>query len=360
MMPLTPRQTAVNTIVILLVLLCAWLLIQIRSVLLLLVIGILFAAAIEPLVTMLRRRGFKRAQGIAAIYAGIILVLIVALLLIVPSIVRQSTSLVDDVPLLFQNGREQAAQVDNVAVRDGLIRAINEAEEIYNDTRAGENTRVGGDVLVGLLTSVGGVLVSTVTVFVVAFYWLTEKSLIKQLVLRRVPVQHRSRSFVVWEEIERRIGGWTRGQLMLCLIIGVISTIGYLIMGLDYWIALGLWAGVTELIPFIGPILGGAAAFIVALTDSWEKALIVVVFVLILQQVESSVLVPRVMRNAVGMSPLTVILAVLIGSTLGGPLGAILAIPIGASVQVIASEIIQERRRITRTQPESVPAPKSG
>jgi predicted PurR-regulated permease PerM len=151
---------------------------------------------------------------------------------------------------------------------------------------------------------------------------------------------------VVWEEIENRIGGWTRGQAMLCLIIGVISTIGYLILGLDYWIALGLWAGITELIPFIGPILGGAAAFAVALTDSWQKALIVVVFVLILQQLESSVLVPRVMRNAVGMSPLTVILAVLIGSTLYGPIGAILAIPLGASVQVIASEIIQERRRI--------------
>jgi predicted PurR-regulated permease PerM len=360
MMPLTPRQTALNTIVILLVLLCAWLLIQIRSVLLLLVIGILFAAAIEPLVVKLRRRGLKRAQAIAAIYGAMLLGLIIALLLIIPSIVRQSTSLADDVPTLLQNGREQAAQVDNVAIRDGLIRAIDEAEEIYDETRAGENTAVGGDVLLGLLTSIGGVLISIVTVLVVAFYWLTEKSLIKQVVLRRVPVQHRSRSFAVWEEIERRIGGWTRGQLVLCLIIGVISTIGYLLMGLDYWIALGLFAGVTELIPFIGPILGGAAAFIVALTDSWEKAIIVVVFVLILQQVESSFLVPRVMRNAVGMSPLTVILAVLIGSTLSGPLGAILAIPIGASVQVIGSEVIQERRRVARAEVEPLPVPESG
>jgi predicted PurR-regulated permease PerM len=127
------------------------------------------------------------------------------------------------------------------------------------------------------------------------------------------------------------------------LIIGLVSTLAYLAMGLDYWLALGIWAGLTELVPFIGPILGGAAAFAVALTDSWQKALLVLVFVLILQQVESALLVPRVMRNSVGMTPLTVVLAVLIGSTLAGPLGAILAIPLGAAVQAIVQEVVPER-----------------
>lgn len=355
MTPMTPRQTAVNTIVILIVLLCAWLLVQIRSILVLFAIGILFAAAIEPLVIKLRRRGVKRGQAIAAIYASMIAVIGIAILLIVPSMVEQSSSLIDDVPSILEDSRTRVAEIDNVAVRDALTKALNEAEHVYNETSSGDNAELGTDVVLGLITSVGGIVVSVVTVLVVAFYWLTEKSLIKQVVLRRIPQEHKARSFRVWEEIEGRIGGWTRGQALLCLIIGVISTIGYLILGLDYWIALGLWAGITELIPFIGPILGGAAAFAVALTDSWQKAIIVLIFVLVLQQVESSVLVPRVMRNAVGMSPLTVILAVLIGSTLGGPLGAILAIPLGAAVQVIGSEVIQERRRMART-PPSEPA----
>jgi predicted PurR-regulated permease PerM len=346
MVQMSAKQTAINTMVILAVLLGAWLLVQIRSILVLLAIGILFAAAIEPLVIWLRRRGLKRGQAIAAIYGSLILVVGLLILSLVPSMVRQSSSLLDDIPAILESSRERANSIDNVAVRDALLKAIDEAEEIYEETSSGENASIAGTQVIGVITSVGGILVSIVTVLVVAFYWLTEKSIIKHVVLRRVPEQHEQRWFVVWEEIENRIGGWTRGQAMLCLIIGVISTIGYLILGLDYWIALGLWAGITELIPFIGPILGGAAAFAVALTDSWQKALIVVVFVLILQQLESSVLVPRVMRNAVGMSPLTVILAVLIGSTLYGPIGAILAIPLGASVQVIASEIIQERRRI--------------
>lgn len=349
---MTARQTAINTVVVLIVLFCAWLLVQVRSILVLFMIGVLFAAAIEPLANRLRRRGISRGQSIVAIYATMVVAIGLLVLAIVPSVADQSSSLIDDVPQILESGRERARSVDNVAIRDALLRAIDEAEEIYEDTTAGDNQALGSDEVLGLITSLGGVVVSVVTVLVVAFYWLTEKSLIKQVVLRRIPNEYRSRSFTVWEEIERRIGGWTRGQALLCLIIGVISTIGYLILGLDYWIALGLWAGITELIPFIGPILGGAAAFAVALTDSWQKALIVVVFVLVLQQLESSVLVPRVMRNAVGMSPLTVILAVLIGSTLGGPLGAILAIPLGASVQVIASEVIQERRRVERARPD--------
>ena len=349
MRPMTARQTAINTAVVLFVIFLAWLLVQVRSILVLFAIGILFAAAIEPLVIKLRRRGVKRGQAIAMIYGSMITFIGVAIVLIVPSIVDQSSSLLDNVPTILEDSRVRVAGIDNVAVRDGLTRALNEAEHFYDDTSTGGNTELGTEVVLGLITSVGGIAVSIVTVLVVAFYWLTEKTLIKQLVLRRVPQEHKARSFRIWEEIEGRIGGWTRGQALLCLIIGVISTIGYLILGLEYWIALGLWAGITELIPFIGPILGGAAAFAVALTDSWQKALIVLVFVLVLQQLESSVLVPRVMRNAVGMSPLTVILAVLIGSTLGGPLGAVLAIPLGAAVQVIASELVQERRRMART-----------
>jgi predicted PurR-regulated permease PerM len=122
-----------------------------------------------------------------------------------------------------------------------------------------------------------------------------------------------------------------------------LSAAGYFLIGLDFWLALGIWAGLTEIIPFIGPVLGGAAATIIALTVSWEKALIVVLFVIALQQLEGAFLVPRVMRNAVGMTPLTVILAVLVGATLAGPIGAVLAIPVGAAVQVLVQDMLRNR-----------------
>lgn len=342
MTPMNARQTAINTAVILLVLFVAWFLIEIRSILVLLVIGILFAAAIEPAVNRLRQRGMRQGQAIVAIYAALLLIVALGLLLLIPSIVRQSDSLIDNVPQILQSSREQAADIGNSTVRDLAILGIDEVEEIYDDIESGEGP-VGGEQAIAVATSIGGALISIITVFVVAFYWLTEKATIKQVVLRRVPLEQQPRAADVWSDIERRIGGWARGQLSLMLIIGLVSTIAYFAMGLNYWLALGIWAGLTELIPFIGPILGGAAAFAVALTDSWQKALIVVVFVLILQQVESALLVPRVMRNSVGMTPLTVVLAVLIGSTLAGPLGAILAIPLGAAVQAIVHEVLPER-----------------
>jgi predicted PurR-regulated permease PerM len=343
MTPMSARQTATNTIVILLVVFVAWLLVQVRSTIVLLVIGILFAAAIEPTVNRLRRRGLKRGQAILTIYATLLAAVVLALLLVVPAIARQATSLIDNIPDILQSSRDRAYDINNDGIRNAVLRGINEADDFYNDTKTNPDAGLASDAAITLVTTVGGALVSIVTVLVVAFYWLTEKSTIKQVTLRKVSSKERDRAFTIWEEIERRIGGWARGQMTLCLIIGIVSTIGYFALGLNYWIALGIWAGITELIPFIGPILGGAAAFAVALTDSWQKALMVVAFVVVLQQFESAVLVPRVMRSSVGMSPLTVLLAVLVGSTLAGPLGAVLAIPVGAAVQAIVQEVVRDQ-----------------
>jgi predicted PurR-regulated permease PerM len=341
--PMTPRQTAVNTVVILLVLLVAWLLVQVRSTIVLLIVGILFAAAIEPLVNRLRRRGLKRGHAILAIYGTLLVALIVSLLLVVPSLVRQSTSFLENIPETLDSSRARVEEIDNEAVRNALLRGIDEVEDAYERAKDDPPSGFASDAAITLITTIGGAVVTVVTVLVVAYYWLTEKSIIKQVALRKVPYVQRDRASAVWEEIERRIGGWARGQMTLCLIIGLLSAIAYLVLDLRYWLALGLWAGITELIPFIGPILGGAAAFAVALTDSWQKALVVAAFVLVLQQLESAVLVPRIMRNSVGMTPLTVVLAVLVGSTLAGPLGAVLAIPVGAAVQAIVQEIIRDQ-----------------
>ncbi|MEJ7900634.1 MAG: AI-2E family transporter, partial [Thermomicrobiales bacterium] len=152
-----------------------------------------------------------------------------------------------------------------------------------------------------------------------------------------------ARAHEIWDEIEFRIGGWTRGQLVLMVIVGTFSGVAYWFIDLRFWLALAIWAGLTEAIPFIGPFIGGGTAALFALADSPEKALWVILFVVILQQLEGAVLVPRIMKNAVGMSPLTVVLAVLIGNALAGPIGSLLAIPIGAACQVLVSNLLRGR-----------------
>ncbi|MCC6792610.1 MAG: AI-2E family transporter [Thermomicrobiales bacterium] len=356
--PQSAKQAMINTVAILTVLFVAWFIIQIRSTLLLLLIGILFAAAIEPLVNRLRRRGLSRGQSIVAVYLVLLGVISLIVLLVAPPLVRQGTRLFDDIPNILENLEEEAKRSDSEFISDQGSRAAQEALDAYERLRA--NPPIEQDQALSFATSVGGGIFTTVTVLIVAFYWLTEKSIVKRLVLGLFPIERRDRAHALWDEIESRIGGWTRGQLTLCLVIGVLSTIAYRLIGLDFWLALGLFAGITEIIPFLGPVLGGGAAFMVALTDSWQKAIIVLIFALALQQLEGAFLVPRVMKNAVGMTPLTVILAVLIGGSLAGPLGSILAIPVGAACQVLLVELLRGRADDPDVRNRSNPPPADG
>jgi predicted PurR-regulated permease PerM len=360
--PANVRQVMASTVAVLFVIFMAWFIIQIRSTLVLLLIGILFASAIEPLVNRLRRRGFSRGQSIVLVYLGLLGIIALVVLAVAPPLVGQATNLYDDIPNLLDDLEVQAQRSNSEFIQDQGLRAVNEARDAYGRVRA--NPPIEQDQALSFATSVGGGLFTTVTVLIVAFYWMSEKAIVKRLVLGLFPIDRRDRAHALWDEIESRIGGWTRGQLTLCLFIGVVSTIAYRLIGLDFWLALGLFAGITEIIPFLGPVLGGAAAFLVAITDSWQKALIVLIFTIVLQQVEGAFLVPRVMKNAVGMTPLTVILAVLIGGSIAGPLGSILAIPVGAACQVLVGELLRgraddpdTRSRIAASAPMDAAAP---
>ena len=338
---MSPVQVMVNTMAVLFVLAMVWLLIQIRNIVILLILGIIFSAAIEPIVYRLRRRGFSRGQGIITVYALLLGLLGVGLYLVVPTLIRQGSALVEAIPTILTDLQTQALASQNDFIRTSGYRTLQRIEDAYLEIR--QSPRIAGGQVVGVATSVLGLLFTVVTVLIVAFYWMTEKAIIKRVMLGIVPIAKRDRAHAIWDEIESKIGGWTRGQLILMASIGVISGIAYRILDLPFWLPLAIFAGITELIPFIGPFLGGGVAVIVALSDSWQKALIVVVFVLILQQIEGAILVPRVMRNAVGLTPLTVILAVLVGGVLLGPLGSILAIPISAAVQVLLQELLHLR-----------------
>jgi predicted PurR-regulated permease PerM len=320
------------------------------------ILGILLAAAIEPLVHRLRRRGFPRGRAILVIYAGILATFGLTSYLIVPTLYSQGREFIAGIPALLEQFDEQARTSSIAIVRERGPVLIRNAQNAYdNPAEALRVFRLDASQVTQALTvvtSVVGVLFTTVSVMIVSFYWMTEKALIKRLVLGLFPLDKRDRAHTLWDEIEHRLGGWARGQLILMLVIGMISTIAYSPLLLDvgeFWFLLGIWAGLTEAIPFVGPFLGGGLAVIVALTDSWQKALLVAGFVVLLQQVEGNVLVPRVMKNAVGLTPLAVILAILIGGALLGVLGAVLAIPVAAAVQVVLGDLLRSREETVDT-----------
>lgn len=345
---LSPIRVMLYTAAVIAVVGSAWFLIQARSIVVLLVLGIIFSTAIEPLVFRLRRSGLSRGQSILVVYAALFAVVGATVYLVVPILIRQVTAFDAAVPEIFDNLRAQALEIDNSALRRSSYTTLWRIQNGYDQLRSGP--QIGQDRALGLATSVLGIILSAFSLLIVAYYWMTEKATLKRLVLGLVPFNKRERVHTIWDEIEFKIGGWTRGQLFLMTVIGISSGIAYYFLDLRFWLALGIWAGLTEAIPFIGPFIGGGTAALIALSDSPQKALIVIAVVFILQQLESAVLVPRVMRNAVGMSPLTVVLAVLAGNALAGPVGSLLAIPIGAAAQVIIQNLLRLRDDLITTE----------
>jgi len=337
MNPWSPFRVMVATLVVLGVLLAAWVVVEISTIILIIVLGIVFAAAIEPLVYRIRRGGVPRAQAIGIAYLLVFGLLGGMLYLVFHEVGHQLSELNSAIPDIFLSLREQTATSGIPFVRTTGYETVIRIESAYYDLR--NSPSIGKDQIFGLASSIAGGLFIVASMLIVGFYWLNEKATVKRVVLGLFPLPRRARAHAIWDEIEFRLGGWTRGQLTLMGIIGTLSGIGFFLIGVPYWLALALFAALTEAIPYIGPVIGGGAAFLIALSDSTHKAIAVAIFVFALQQLEGNVLVPRIMKNAVGMSPLTVTIAVLIGGVLYGPLGTLLSIPLGAAAQVLITNL---------------------
>jgi predicted PurR-regulated permease PerM len=181
---------------------------------------------------------------------------------------------------------------------------------------------------------------TVVTVFVIAYFWLEERTRIRRLVARSLRPEHRERALRIWEDVETRLGAWLRGQLLLMGIIGTAQGVAYLVLGVPFALLLAVFAGLMEAIPMVGPFLGAIPAILIALTISPQLALILVAYTVLVHLVEGNVLVPRVMERAVGLTPLSVILALLVGTSVAGILGALLAIPVAAAVQAAIVDLV--------------------
>jgi predicted PurR-regulated permease PerM len=332
--------TPVSMLVVLVV---AYLLLQIQFVLVLLLLALVFATVIQKPVEQLERAHVPRPMAILVIYVAIIAALAVLFTGLAPAIREQSQLFRTQAPVSLDNLRDTWAGSSN-ALLNGPGQQLLDRAIAFITSPASQDVSVPQGAALGILTGIGGGLVGVLTVLVIAFYYLMERQWIRRIALSSSPPATRVRVIKIWDEVEQKVGDWLRGQLTLCLVIGVTATIGYAVLGISFWPLLGLWAGVTEIIPILGPWLGGVPAVIIALTQSWEKALLVAGFVVLLQLLENTILVPRVMRGAVGLTPLTVFIAILAGTEFAGVPGALLAIPVAAVIQVLLSNYTQVQR----------------
>jgi predicted PurR-regulated permease PerM len=340
---------------LLIVLIIFYLFVQIQIVVFLLLFAILFATVIERPIIQLEKRGMPRAGGILTIYASILVIVVGTSLLIAPLVTAEARAFWEEVPVIVDDVAEGWRTSDNQFLATTGYRLMTQLQ-----FRMVNPPPPTGDTAIGLVTGIGGAIFGVIATFVIAFYYLMEKRLFKRLLLVQLTPTNRDRINAIWNDVESKVGDWLRGQLLLMLIIGVFAGIGYGLLGVRFWLLLALWAGLTELIPIIGPWIGGIPAVAIALLDSWQKAAIVAVFLMLLQLAENTILVPRIMKGTIGLSPLTVFIAVLAGGQYMGPIGALLALPIAAALQVIIQDALRVRQQRFAFDPAvATPAPET-
>ncbi len=301
-------------------------------VLVLMFVAVILAAGLQPIISWLRGHlPIGRGAAILLVYGVFLLSIVGIVVVILPSAIAQFQATLVSLPPLFESARQWAADLRPAALARSLTAVIDAAARVF---RPGALVPEG-DEFVGVGVTVAGAIVSLVTVLTVVYFWLTEHARLQRYVLAFVPRHRRTRARDIWNQAETRLGMWVRGQLILMAATGLAIAIAYGLLGVPAALLLGLIAALAAAVPIVGPLLGAIPAVIVAATVSPELALAVAGVTLVLQFLQGNVLVPIVMRNTVGISPFLVILSVLVGATVGGFIGALFAVPIAATAEIL-------------------------
>jgi predicted PurR-regulated permease PerM len=323
-----------------------------RNVLLLLFMSILLASALEPMIGWLRGRlRLGRVWTILVVYLAFFVVVLGLAFVVIPAAINQGQRIVTSLPAFFDQVREWASHLRPVA----LSRSINALVDSVAETFA-PAPPPGPAVVVKVGTAVAEAVVGLFTLLAIVFFWLVEHARLQRYTLAFLPMERRGGARNAWNEIETRLGLWVRGQLILMGAMGAATGIAYTLLGLPGALLLGLIAALTEAIPIVGPLLGAVPAILVAATVSPQLAVVVAAIYVVLQLVEGNVLVPMVMRNTIGISPLLVLFSLLVGAAVGGLVGAFLAVPIAASIEIVMSRL-QARETPVAQDPAAIESP---
>lgn len=316
------HRTIVFTVLFLIGLWVIW---QIKQVLLLLLLAFLVATALKPVVDRLTRLKFPRPLAILLTYIAMVGVFAGVLISIITPLIDQTTALVRELPRYFAQFGFQGINQD--AIGNQLANLGEVPANVFR-----------------FVSSIFSNIINVIAVLVLAFYLLLEwGKLDRRLALLFGDSSARAKQFL--DKLEIQLGAWVRGELALMLIIAVFTYIGLRILGINFALPLALLAGILEIVPNIGPIVAAVPAIIIGFTISPIMGGAVAALYFLIQQLENSVIVPKVMERSVGLSPLIVLLAIGIGLEFGGIMGAVLAVPAVLIIRVTYREFLGELKK---------------
>lgn len=340
----TPKKPALDLtyksiVKVLLVLLAVYLLFVIRDIILIVFVALVLSSAFNPWVDGMQKHRIPRPLGILIIILAVFAVIGVSVYLIIPPIIAQANDLVGNFPNYWNRVSSGFDDVSGFLDSKGLGDNIN---NMLVSIQEGIGSWIG-DLAGRVYGLIGGVF-SLFMIVVLTFYFSVQDKFWKKGVLSVVPEGKRPYAMDLVSRMQAKIGLWLRGQIALCVIIFGLSWLGLSFLGIKYAVVLALFAGILEFIPFIGPIISAIPAIFVGLTQSLWHGVAVLILYVVIQQLENLVIVPNVMKKAVGLNPVVIIIVILIGAKLAGILGILLAVPVATALSVALSDYLDGRR----------------
>jgi len=342
------RRVVWATLVLVSIIFCFWLFLRFYHIIFILFIAIVMGTVIRPVVNWLYQRGLPRMAGVILVYLLLLVLLTGFLWLLFPLIFEQGSTLAKEVPGYYQNLRAGMVNDPNqLLMRLGqlLPTALPSLNPALVQQTGQEVVASAGQVL-GYAVSTAQVIFIAIVILVLTLYWTLDGPRIIKTILLLVPPDQRESIGELISAMESKVGLYLAGQGILCLVIGIMALVAYLLIGLPNALVLAFAAGVMEAVPMIGPLLGAIPAALVAISIAPDRLIWVIVATVVIQQLENTLLVPRIMRKAVGVNPFVTLLALFAFSSLFGIAGALMAIPIAALVQLILNHFVFQQATV--------------
>ena len=331
----TALKAFVAALIVVAVVVFALALWKLRIVIASVFLAFIIAAAMRPSVEWLRRHGVPRGLGIIAHYAVLIGVLGVLLWAVVPRAIDQVDKALGGIPTSSSELQQETRGSTGVK-HEILIRVQDALDELPS----------GRDLLDPALSvtfTVFEVLVGVFFTLACAAYWIFERERAENLVLSLLPRERRRVVRDTWNLIDLKLGAYVRGTLILVFFVASLLSLIFYLIGLPFWLLIAIFAGFVEVVPVIGPLVAGALAVGVGFTESWELALVAGLAVLAVRLLEDYVVIPRVLGTAVGLTPLSVLIAVAAMGILFGGFAVLLAIPVAAVLATLVDVVVRHR-----------------
>jgi predicted PurR-regulated permease PerM len=316
-----------------------WLLVTLKDILVVCLLAFILAMAITPLVDYLQGKKIPRTLSITTVILAIVAILFLVIRIVVPPFASELTNMLSNKADYVAKITENFSSLSPV-VRDNLTTFLN------NFIGSFSNLNVSG-VMTGAKGVFNGI-VEVILVFVLCFYMLQNNKGVEGIVVAYIPKQHQKRTLSIYRKISKKMSSWLGGQAILGVIIFFVSLIGLSILKVEYALTLAIIAGLLEVLPIIGPVVAGGLAVLISLTQSPVLALIVLAFYVLVQQLENHILVPQVMKKSLGLNPIAVILAIIIGGKLLGFVGILISVPVAAAIGVLMEEFVKKQEEEAR------------